>query len=185
MYAKVIVIAQSQADVERGFSDGKNMLTIRQTNMDLITFNNKRYVLDGISLFESLKDIPISTELINAAKSARKNTKARRNEAKNKMQDDRLLSSGRASNDKSKREAVKNELNSLKEQLKANLDAEKKIFSDIAQNVAVMKPGKKTLASDVCYLQTLTDSTKKLHEKREKLEKMIKDLEDKYEKKNI
>jgi hypothetical protein len=182
MFSKVIVIAHSQADVERGFSDGKNMLTQRQTNMDLNTFNNKRYVLDGISLFKGLSDIPIPAELIAAAKSARKITEARRAEAKKQKQVDNPKVDD-SKNERKKREEDRKLLVTLKEQLKANVEAETKIFSDIANNVSSMKPGQKALATDVCYLQTLTDSSQKLREKRVELVEKIEKLEKTYFKK--
>jgi hypothetical protein len=48
--------------------------TIRQTNMDLETVHNKRYILGDMELFSSFQNLPITSELINTAKRARKQT---------------------------------------------------------------------------------------------------------------
>jgi hypothetical protein len=45
LYQRTIFIAQSQAEVERRFSESKNLLTIRQASMGLDTFKNKKYTM--------------------------------------------------------------------------------------------------------------------------------------------
>jgi hypothetical protein len=169
----VRVIAQSQADVERGFSDGKNLLTIRQTNMDLDTFHNKRYILDGMTLFSSFQNVPITSELIDTAKRARKHTELRRKDACRGKQFAANSCSNSVSVETKKKKESEEQLKELKKKLKANNDAEGEIFCRISENISTIKPGEKNSASNICYLQTLTDSSLKLRNQRKEIEEAI------------
>jgi hypothetical protein len=73
LYKKTVVISQSQADVERGFSLSKNLLTSRQTSMNLTTFKNKKYVIDGLKLhYNDLARIIFTDEVLMNARKSRK-----------------------------------------------------------------------------------------------------------------
>jgi hypothetical protein len=154
--------------------------------MSLTTFNNKKYISDGMKLFNNeLAKIPISQELIATAKSSRKTTEQVRLQEKQKIQSQANIDAEiKEKEDQQEIENLTNHLKNLKEKLESKKEAENVIMKNISDKISGLIPGTKNESSSVVYLQSLMDSVKRLRDEEHASQSEINLIESKIKKKS-